>query len=416
MIPSEAERNLLGQMLLDNSVYLDCPLEPEHFTDSRHKAIHGKIGELVAKGMGADIAVVASELPDVDTAYIAALTSVPTTSNWKYYAEQVMDTYHKRVLSNVAARISDSLGTVPTMELWESVERELVEITSRTHTMPHEIHKGLVAFINDIETRYHERESGKKYPGYETGFHLLDEAIMGLESGKLYYIGARPSKGKSALALGMARHLATIGVKVGFLSLESSENEVTMRLFAQAGRIESRALRTGDLKPETFKRLTDTADTIYSLPMVIDDTPNMSITQLVSKARYMVRMQGCKVLFVDYLQLIDVPGEMPFRERIAKASTSIKELARELRVPVVCVAQLRRDADDRRPHMGDFADSSQIEKDADVAMLLHSETDDLGREWYQLIVEKNRDGSTGDVPVYFEKKYVLFEPRIAGAA
>lgn len=404
----QAEAHVLGLMLQDNTVYSDTILTTEHFERGDHKAIFETIRELSVKGTEANILTVANECKPVEASYIAGLSSIPLGAA-KYYEQIVVDAFKRRRLKTLANRIIDTVETGDAAEIVANAEQELAAIATDSHTdAPRHVSNFLHAYVETLEARHNQHGA---LPGLSTGLKDIDGMVLGLERRKLYYVGGRPSKGKSAFALQIAKNVAK-EVPVGILSLESSSTEILDRLFAQTARIPGQVLRTGMFKPSQFQDITEVAEQLYGLPLYIFDSPNTDLYKLISAARRMVTFQGVRALFVDYLQLINVPGDAPFRDKMATASKALKDLARELDVPVLCAAQLRRDADDRRPHMGDFAESSQIEKDADVAMLLHSEGEG-DEERFMVLIEKNRDGATGAVSLHFAKEYVSFHEVVA---
>lgn len=247
--------------------------------------------------------------------------------------------------------------------------------------------------------------------GYPTGYAKMDFLTLGFQNRKLYYIGARPSQGKTALLINFA---IKCGVRFGFLSAESGEEEVIGRMFAVYGKLDARKLQLGTRGSKEFTEMSNFIDHESGIKSVIYDKPNMDIGDLVLRARDMVENFGCKILFIDYIQILSATADMKRkdrREQIAEISLRLKQLARELNVPVVVAAQLVRDAEKERPGLQSFSDSSQIEKDADVAILIWNTTEKSNEIVYEktyLLVEKNRDGMKGPVEVEFDKATMRF--------
>jgi replicative DNA helicase len=230
----------------------------------------------------------------------------------------------------------------------------------------------------------------------------------------LYVIGGRPSQGKSALGLNIAAHVSIKERRpVGFLSLESSTTELLGRLVASSANVNSRNLASGFFSGTDMAGIHKAGELLYAAPLWIWDQPNAKLADTVSTARFMRRQHKVELLVIDYLQLIGVPGAVDRRDSVAQSSMAMKQLARELEIPVVILAQLNRDSDNRRPEMGDFQWSSQIEQDADVGIMLYhkmsgpDEDRTIDKSW--LFVEKCRDGKRGSVPVCFRQEYVRFE-------
>lgn len=244
--------------------------------------------------------------------------------------------------------------------------------------------------------------------GITSGLKKLDEAILGFQNRNLYYIGGRLSQGKTALLLNF---LANCNVPCGIISAESGYQELTTRLLAMGSRLDIQKLSAGLLNKDEQKSLFKCVNSLYEQQAVIYDEPNISIDRLSMIARQMVMRHGIKILFIDYLQILAPSMSVknrPIREIIVHTSKQLKQLARTLDIPVVCAAQLNRSSDEGRPRLSQFSESAQIEQDADVAILIwnKSETESV------LLVEKNRNGPTGDIRVSFQKDHVLFSDRI----
>jgi replicative DNA helicase len=205
--------------------------------------------------------------------------------------------------------------------------------------------------------------------------------------------------------LQIASHLAIdLGVSVGYFSLESSRSELLERLYANQGKIASQAIATGKLQMRDFNRIQDISSKIYESKFFIHDTANQKLSMIQSIARKMLRTGKIQIMFLDYLQLIQVPNTKDRREQVEKASLAMKQLSRDLNIPVVVAAQLRRDSESRIPNLADFQHSSQLEQDADVAMLLNVDKDE--NKW--LLIAKNRDGERGRVKLSFTGQYLHF--------
>jgi len=242
------------------------------------------------------------------------------------------------------------------------------------------------------------------------------------QNGEMLILGARPSMGKTSLLLNLAEHMAVVDNQpIAFFSLEMSKEQIAQRLLASHASFDLRQMRRGMISIEDFNRLQDAAGPLYEAPLLIDDTPTLTILQLRAKCRRLQAAHGIKAVFLDYLQLMSYSGRADSRqEQITEISRGIKALARELSVPVVAAAQLNRGPTDRpqqRPRMSDLRESGSIEQDADVIMLLHNEDyyhigdpDYTPTGIHELIIAKQRNGPTDMVPLVFVKQYTRFNP------
>jgi replicative DNA helicase len=292
----------------------------------------------------------------------------------------------------------------------EYAYEELSKLSSVDDTHLHYAREMALEFVEVVQERYNTKG---QLPGVATGFAELDSMLLGLKPRLLYYVGARPSKGKTALITSIIANICAEGVPVGFLSLESSRKEIMARLFSNIGNIDNQILITGAFeKTSDFGRVGSAAERVYDWPLVICDKENMDLQTIRAKAREMVRTGKARVLFLDYIQLVPQTNyQLPYRLHMNEVSMAFKQLARELEVPVVVAAQLGRDAEGKVPTLADFKETGQIEQDADGAVLIHEDAD---ATW--LIVAKNKDGPRGHVKVEFHKPFMRFvDPFSRGA-
>jgi replicative DNA helicase len=402
---SEYQRAVLGQILIDPDVWHRCGLIPSHFTDHFYREVFTTMSHVLEAGEPLDMVTLRKANSNLSASRIAELTdSVPTTANAEFYVGKVKDEARRHWLWRLAKEATDQLeGSQTTDEVLGFVEEGLVKIALASRSQVQHIKEGLKEFVDILEERFKRRG---EIPGITTGFEVLDDMFGGFEDEKLYYIGARPSQGKSALLLNFLRAAAMDGKKCGLISLESSRHEAYSRIFADIGGVENSHIRKG-LIGKSFGKITDAAGIVNDWSTWVCDDPELTVSELKTVARKMVIAHHVEVLYIDYLQYIRADREQERRDHVAETSRALKALARQLEVPVVCAVQLRRDADNRVPHLGDFAESSQVEKDADVALLIHSENEGpFENTW--LKVAKNRDGATGDVQVYFDKEHARF--------
>ena len=404
MTPEEV---ILGQALQDNTIAIAAALTVDHFenTDCRRgwQAIMAKIKE----GGKADLLTLMDA--GLKATWISGLTNYPTSENWRYFATKVHKAYARRELRKLGLMLSDTSDSRDPQDAVNDVLDRLQKIAHiQEEDRPYTLNELGPEYISLLEKRYNTRG---ELPGIPTGLLGLDSKLLGFEQGKYYVIGARPSQGKSALLVTMFGSMIKKGVRVGFLSLESSRNEILDRLIAQEARVDSRAIKTGNIKHSTFPDITHAIDRMMKESAVIYDEPNVNIGVLQMQAKYMQQRHGVEIILIDYIQIAKAGDRTkPQHEQVAEISMALKQLARELKIPVVAAAQLRRDAHGKRPAMDDLAQSGQIERDADgIGLIWHNTEKDPVESW--LIVEKNRDGQTGDVPVFFRKEYAQFMDR-----
>lgn len=395
---TEHEKTLLGQVILKPEIWHELSVDADHFSTAESKQIFRAIGEVIADGGYPDAVTIKDKSPNISSATLASIEA-PTAANWQFYQKKVVENYRKRKLSSLAAWLHDNAGEPDAAEHVEDALADIMRESSadRIYDRSEMVH----AYVSELERRF---KDGGEMPGYRSGIDGLDKYTLGYQPRRYYIIGGRPSSGKSALSLQLADHMALMQkVRVGYITIESAKEELMDRTFANQGRINSRALALGMFKDADFARIQEIGERVYNSKMYIYEVPNARLEQVVSAARQMVRRHGCEAIFVDYLQLIRSSGDR--REQVEKASMAMKELSRQLNVPVIAAAQLRRDADQRTPGLGDFQHSSQIEQDADTAMLLHEEQE-TGVVW--LNIAKNRDGEKGSVMMRFVGEYVSF--------
>jgi replicative DNA helicase len=350
---------------------------------------------------------------------VSNLTSVvPTAANIEYYAKIVHGCSVRRELLRIAGEIISTAhdeskdGRV----IVEEAEQRIFEIADKQQTSSFKpVREIIPRTIEAIENLYHTKDS---YTGVPSGFSDLDKYTSGFQKSELIIIGARPSVGKTALALSMAANMAVNHkIPVGFFTLEMSDMALVQRLVSSEARINSEMLRTGMLSPANFNDLTEAAGRIYEAPLFIDDTPSIKLLDLRAQARRMKSQQKIEALFIDYLTLVGSESrDLPRHEQIAEISRSLKALARELNIPVIALSQVRRESEGKRPNLADLRESGSIEQDADVVIFLHR---DRGTEMdnqeqpnvitTELILAKQRNGPVGMLEIAFIPKYTKFE-------
>ena len=423
----EAEQATLGALLLDWKAMNDIVtrLRPEHFYSIQNQTIYRAMLNLFGKSVVGDLLTIINDLTQTGnlekaggTAYVASLTDkVPSTANIEHYTNIVVDMATRRNLIHLSAEVKASAfdETRDSRLILEEAEKNIFALTDGDQSTPvHDMKEVVPAMVKLIESRHKNKNT---YTGIPSGFGRLDSMTSGFQNSEMIIIGARPSMGKTALALNMMEHIAVdSGIPCGFFSLEMSYEQIGQRLLSQMGRIQGGKLRSGMLKMEDFEKLQQAAGRCFEAPLYIVDTPNMKLIDLRAMARRLVVNHGVQIIFIDYIGLIAVENpNAPVYEQVSEVSKSLKALARELNIPIVVLCQVARDAEGNEPNLAQLRGSGSIEQDADVVMFIHRDrkkTEEGEMEPVQdakLIVAKQRNGPIGDVPLLFLNSFTKFE-------
>jgi replicative DNA helicase len=427
----DAERAVLGSILLKADVCDDVALivRVEDFSDEAHQLLYRHLLDLHDSGKRIDVTIVLERLRtkgDLDrvggTAALAEIVeAVPHAAHASHYAHIVRDKAMLRALIDAGTDILRDAYDSPDepRELLSRAESSIFAILEhRSSTEARPIQSVLEEVMVRMDARMkHEHAIG----GVETGFTELDSLCGGMHNSELIILAARPSMGKTAMAMNIAEHIA-IGIKkpVLFVSLEMACLELADRLLCSASQVNGHRLRNGTISQEDRRRLVQKSAEISSAPLYIDDTPGRTLTEIAAVARRLKRKQGLSLIVIDYLQLIepDNPRD-PRQEQVAKIARRLKMMSRELDIPVLCLAQLNRQAEasrDNRPRLNHLRESGAIEQDADVVMFVHREeyyqTNDEDRERVkgqaEIIVAKQRNGPIGDIKLLWQHDYTRF--------
>jgi replicative DNA helicase len=433
----EAEQGVLGCALLSPPDSLGLCIEKfksgsEVFYDLRHRTIYELLLEMYERKDAIDLITLQQALKDRGhlegvggLAYLASLPdAVPSAANLEYYLDIVREKYVLRRMigtcTEVVTRAYEHQGEVD--ELLDEVERDILRISgdrvaAATTTMKELVHRA----IHHIEA-YHQRQG--QLGGMGTGFVDLDKMTDGFHAGEMIVIAARPSMGKTSLAMNMAENVAVnLKLPVGVFSLEMTSESLVMRMMSSLARVNARNIRDGFLSERDFAKLTTAAGQLAKAPLFIDDASGLSILQLRAIARRMHQQHGIKLFVIDYLQLLHSTARRAEnrQQEIADISNGIKALAKELKVPVIVLSQLNRELEkdkNRKPRMSDLRESGSIEQDADVVALLYKPssgdedegpTPDQEAVPVNLLIAKQRNGPTGDVHLTFLKSCTRFE-------
>jgi len=428
----EAEKALLGSVMIRPEVMHDISdiIAEASFYSDRHKLIWVTMIELHSKSTPIDLLSLSARLKDKEIleqaggmSYLTELVhGVPSSTNAKHYAEIVQKKYIMRNLINASEYVGN-LGFDEEMDIEETLdkaEKKIFEVTNFTGT-----HKfvALKDTLMEAWERIDKLHSTKdELRGVPTGFHALDSKLAGLQKSDLIILAARPSMGKTSLALDIAR-MAAINhkVPVGIFSLEMSSQQLVDRMLAAESQVDSWKIRTGqNLSVEhDFKAIRDAMDRLSKAPIYIDDQPANNILKMRAVARRLKSEKGLGLIVVDYLQLM-VPTQSRNSDnvvqQVTEISRSLKQLARELEVPVIALSQLSRAVEQRggEPRLSDLRDSGSIEQDADVVLFIHRE-DKYNKDAStarpniaKIMIEKHRNGPTGVAELYFDDKKTTF--------
>ena len=421
----EAEQAVLGALLLDWDAMANVVsfLRPDRFYSLQNQLIFDAMLKLYTKNIRVDSVSLANELTQMGkleqaggSAYIASLTdTVPSSANIESYADIVLDRAARRDLISVSSEIRASSYDLQTesQSLLDSAEQKIFALSERNETTTvYDAKQMMVKEIELIEARY---KSKNQFTGIPTGFAKLDTYTSGFQNSELIIIGARPSIGKTALALSMIQNIACEKkIPCGFFSLEMPYESIGMRLLAQEARVPMHKIRSGMLKIEDVQKVQQAASRWYEAPLYTIDTPNMRLLELRAMARRLVTNHGVKIIFIDYIGLITTENTKKEQwEQVSEISKSLKALARELEIPIVALSQVARDAEGSEPNLAQLRGSGSIEQDADVVMFLHRDRlkEEVAAQEGKIILAKQRNGATGDIPIIFIPGYSKFESK-----
>jgi replicative DNA helicase len=426
----EAERSTLGALLIDKDAIIKIAdlVHPEDFYHEKHAIIFRAISELFEKRNPIDVLTLTSLLEDKKeldqvsgASYIAELASeVPTASHIFQYGTIVKQKAVLRKLLKAGNEIV-ALGYKETEEienLLEEAEKALFNV-SQTFIKDRFVHvKDILSQTYEKLADLHDPDGKEKYRGVPTGFHDLDNILSGLQPSDLIIIAARPSMGKTSLALNIAQNVAKNKKSVGIISLEMSKEQLVERMFCSLLGVDSWKMRTGKLNDQDFAKIGGIMDELNSMQLFIDDSIGGSIVELRAKARRLQMEHGLDVLIVDYMQLMSSGKSGSSFNRVqemSEISRSFKALARELHIPLIALSQLSRAVELRPtkiPQLSDLRESGAIEQDADVVLMIYREDyyeEDSDRAGItDIYIRKHRNGPTGRIELGFKKEQMKF--------
>lgn len=420
----EAEQAVLGAILIDKDSILNISqrISPDNFYDGRHHDIYDAMLALYEERKPLDLLTITAELKKrkkLDrvggSAYLASLTNVvPTAANSEYYAQIVREKYIRRSLIQISSEITENSfeEDKEATEILSESEQQIFKI-SQEHVKQGFVHikETLASSFDRLEEL---QKTGEGIRGVETGFTDLDNMLSGLHPSNLIILAARPGQGKTAFTINIAQYASIVNKQaVGVFSLEMSKEELVDRLLVSQSDIDAWKLKTGRLSEDDYSKLSVAMGQLAEAPIFIDDTPGLSIPEMRTKARRLQSEHNLKLLIVDYLQLAN-PGKK-FENRVNEVSyisQSLKNMARELKIPVIGVSQLSRAVEQRgggKPQLADLRESGAIEQDADVVMFLYSPDEEFtSQRIVNVLVAKHRNGPVGEKELLFRGDRIRF--------
>ena len=433
----ELEKAVLGALMIEKDAYSQVSeiLRPESFYEHRHQLIYEAIRRLNIEQKPVDILTVAEQLKSTDQLeevggpfYITQLSGmVASSAHIEYHARIIAQKALARELitytSNIQTKAFDATQDVD--ELMQEAEGKLFEISQQNLNKDYTQIDPVIQEAYDMIQKAAARSDGLS--GIASGFFKLDKITGGWQNSDLVILAARPAMGKTAFALSMAKNIAVDQrVPVAFFSLEMSNVQLVNRLIANVCEITSDKIKSGQLAPYEWGQLDFKIKELIGAPLFIDDSPQLSVFELRTKARRLVREHGIRLIMIDYLQLMNASG-MSFgsrQEEVSTISRSLKGLAKELNIPILALSQLNRGVESRegiegkRPQLSDLRESGAIEQDADMVCFIHRPEyyhiyeDSAGRDLHgmaEIIIAKHRNGAVGDVLLTFKGQYTRFQ-------
>ena len=433
----EVERAVLGALMNDRDAYaVVCEiLSPDSFYEQRNQLIYSAIRDLSLAEKPVDVLTVTDELERQGcldkvggAIYIADLSNkVASSANIEYHARIIAHKFLARQLISFASEIETKAfdGSMDIDDLMQEAEGSLFELSRRNMKKDYTQIDPVIS--NAVEVIQKAAANKDGLTGVPTGYHKLDNITSGWQASDLVIIAGRPAMGKTSFALSMAKNIAAdYKVPMAFFSLEMSNVQLVNRLISNCCEIQGSKILNGQLKPDEWERLDKRLNNLIGSPLYVDDTPGLSVFELRTKARRLVRDHGVKIIMIDYLQLMNANG-MRFssrQEEVSTISRSLKQIAKELDIPILALSQLNRGVESReglegkRPQLSDLRESGAIEQDADMVLFVHRPEyyhiyqDENGRDLHgmaQIIIAKHRKGATGDVLLNFRGEFTRFE-------
>lgn len=423
-----AEQSVLGSILMDKDALIDVAefLRPAYFYKDSHAIIFSAMLALFEGHEPVDVVTVAAELKKMGklkeihgASYLSELLNiVPTSAHAEKYGRIIQDTYMKRQLVSVAANITETAFKEEgeARQLLDIAEQEIFAISQLRSRRDFVVVKDILAASFDRLDELHKKAGGLR--GVPTGFTDLDNKLAGFQESNLLILAARPGQGKTAFVLNVAQYITTfLKIPVAMFSLEMSKEELIDRLLVAQADIDAWRLKTGKLSDDDFTRLSEAMGALAEAPFYIDDTPGLNIMEMRTKARRIQIEHKVKLIIVDYLQLVDAGKRFEGRvQEVSFVSQNLKNIARELKIPVLAVSQLSRAVEARGtkvPQLADLRESGAIEQDSDVVMFIYREEREEEEKWSpnaltKLLIAKHRNGPLGEIDFMFRGDRIRF--------
>lgn len=437
----EFEKSVLGALLLEKDAYslISDILTPESFYDPRNQKVYSAISKLHVAQHPVDILTVVEQLRTDGTfdevggvAYLSSLTqNIVSSSHIEYHARVIAQKSTARELISYSANVQDKAFdlTQDIDELMQEAEGSLFKLSQKKLKKDYQQIDSVITEAYEMLHKAAERTDGMS--GIASGFHALDRMTSGWQNSDLVILAARPAMGKTAFALSMAKNIAVDqNIPVALFSLEMSNVQLINRVIVNTCEIKGEKIKSGQLEDYEWAQLDNKIKDLIGKPMFVDDTPSLSVFELRTKARRLVKEHGVKLIMIDYLQLMNASG-MSFgsrQEEVSTISRSLKGLAKELNIPILALSQLNRGVENRpggentldskRPQLSDLRESGAIEQDADMVIFIHRPEyyhlykDENGNDLRGkavIIIAKHRNGAVGDVLLTFKGQYARFE-------
>ena len=426
----DAERAVIGAVLIDETVMTTVQqyIGPDDFYSPRHRKIYEAILNLSAKGVRPQIRIISGELEKAGkleeaggSDYVASLSHVvPSSANAEYYAQVVQNCSIRRNLIRISGEIGSNAfdETIEPKVLLEEIQQKLYLASDPQRVFRYKTAKTVLNnTLPYIEEAYRTKA---EITGIPSGFYELDKMTSGFHEAELIIIGARPGRGKTAIALSIAANITIRQNRPAvFFSLEMSDRALMLRLLSAETGINHTSLKVGSWEKADFQKIIDAGDLIHSAPLYIVDMPHMTMLSILAMSRMLKIKENIQIVFIDYISLIAAQDQRQARyEFVSDVSRSLKGLARELGIPVVVLSQIRRELDreNRAPSLADIRESGSIEQDADIVMFLHYDKEkekaeeQEDKKSVQLKVMKNRSGQMGDINLSFIPRLTKFVP------
>jgi replicative DNA helicase len=425
----EAEMSLLACMTLDRDMVgqIVQKIDRNAFYLADHQLIYDALVALWDRNAPIDAVLLRDELSKRQVldevggaAYLGEiLNSVPSAAHAEHYGKVVREkSILRRLIQASNSNLQDAYAP------HESVEQVMDRAEKRIFELAQEKQTGEASDLGSVAMEVYEMIEDRNRGGLMTDFVDLDEMLHGLQPGEMVILAARPSVGKTALAMNIVENVAAKQVAVGVFSLEMSKQQLAQRMMCSRAGIDSNRVRKGMLRNDEYQRLAMMVNELSKFPIWVDDTPGLTIMDLRAKARRLALQKQVKLIMIDYMQLMEgTAGVESRQQQITEISRGVKGIARELNIPVICLSQLNRQTEGRdghRPRMSDLRESGSIEQDADVVLLLHredyyrqNEPDHIPDNEAEVIIAKQRNGPTGPVKLTFDRDTTTFRNRAA---